>query len=162
MKAAPLFGYFGLIIVAVAGCATQVKQTQPFNVSDFNSFISPGTAAITGQAFFKTPSGHVKLGDGETVELVPATPYTRERYDLALIDRWAGPRDPRLAQFIRATIADAQGNFSFRDVPSGNYILSCMISWKVQSAAGMMVTSKQVLATTTVHAGETVKVIVTR
>src|SRR5690348_10625074 len=79
-----------------------------------------GTGTIMGQAFMKTVGGDVKTCAGNTVQLVPASAYTREMTAAARAgaSAWAN-RDPRLTQYIRSTKCDAQGNFSFNAVPGG-------------------------------------------
>lgn len=152
-----------------AGCATPptppVRTTAPFVEDEFTPFVGSGDSTITGSAFLKTIGGEVKVGAGNQVELIPATSYTSERFQLAARlptnTRWE-PRDPRLAKYIRTTTADAQGNFEFRNIPPGAYILACVISWQYADRYGLSTTGGQAFGFVSVSSGETKRVVVTR
>lgn len=156
-----------LLSVLLSACAaTPVKMTIPFDEKAFAFSLQQGTGVIYGQAFLKTQGGDVKLGAGNQVELVPLTPYIRERLAKGTI---AGqniePRDPRVKAYARTTVADAGGNFEFTDIPAGEYVLYCVIQWMAPSAysmTGVMATGGTAYATVKVAEGQRVKVILTR
>lgn len=135
-----------------------------FDEAEYTPYAGTGTSTITGQAFLKTRAGEVRLGAGNTVELVPLTPYTRERLNRATLGgQHLEPRDPRLAQYVRTTVADGNGNFEFRNVPAGDYVALCLITWEyVASAYSRATTGGQAYGIVKVGPGETVKVVVTR
>ena len=154
-----LFASLGSMVVA--GCV--VQQSVSFNDGDFQGFKGSGLATITGHAFLTTREGNVISGAGRAVELTPSTPYTKERFAIARSGRSASPPDERLAQYVRTTVADYRGDFAFRDIPPGEYLLSCWITWLDPSAYQVSLTpkSEEMLATVTVAAGESAKVVLT-
>ena len=116
---------------------------------------------IAGHAFLKTGDDDVTSGGGYEVVLTPATPYTKERYSLAREGRSLAPPEPGLAPYVRATATDFMGNFVFRDLPPGEYLLSCTFTWEAPAkfqANSVVPMSAQAFATTTVAAGEIARV----
>jgi hypothetical protein len=157
MKSVHLFGILTAMIVA--GCATQ--PTVPFSDSDLRGYAGGGSAAIAGHAVLNAGDGKVMSGGGYQVELTPATAYTKERFSIAQHGGSLPPPEPGLAQYVRTTTTDFMGNFVFRGIPPGEYLLSCVFTWeaesKFQANSNVMMTG-QALASTTVAAGETAKV----
>jgi len=154
-----LFALLGAIFVA--GCV--VQQSVPFNTGDFQAFKGSGLATITGRAFLATTEGNSVSGAGSVVQLTPATPYTKERFAIARSGSAAEPPDPRLAQYVWTTVGDNQGNFVFRGVPPGEYLLSCSIRTFVSSGYQVSMTprTEETFATVTVAGGESAKVVLT-
>ena len=148
-----------IIAVMLVSCAGIEPETFPFEESSFTRYSNKGTSRIVGSAFMRTRAGDVKTGAGCTVELIPATPHTVERFT---VSRRVGPRDPRLAKYVRTTVADAQGSFEFNNIPAGDYILSCVIKWQFHNGSYAQRTGGQAIAKTTVNQRQTVKVILTK
>lgn len=156
-----------LLSMMLSACtATPVKMSIPFDERAFAFSLQQGTGVIAGQAFLKTMGGDVKLGAGNEVELVPLTPYIRERLALGTIaGKNIEPRDPRVNAYIRRTVADAGGNFEFTNVPAGEYVLYCLIQWMAPSAysmTGVMATGGMAYGTVKIAEGQRVKAVVTR
>ena len=146
--------------LALAGCVAPIHEFRnQFRDEDFAAIPVTGSGIITGQAFLKTMGGDVKFGAGNPVDLIPQTPYTLERFGNAGADEQMPPRPPALAKYVRTTQADGNGNFEFRDVPAGKYILHCAISWSVSQYE---LTGGNAFALVTVEDGKTVKAVVTR
>ena len=148
------------------GCTvTPIKISAPFIEAEYQPFIGNGSSTITGSAFMKTLGGDVKLAAGNQIELTPATAYTRERIDrrsqVGLFQQLESS-DPRLAQYVRTTIADAQGYFEFKNIPSGDYILSCSIDWQYYNGKEMAFAGGRPVVYVTVARDETKKVILTK
>ena len=139
-----------------------MKQTVPFDESAFQPYLGSGTANIVGSAFLKTQGGDVKVGAGDRVELIPSTPYTAERFGIATSGMRIEARDGRLQRYIRTTLADAQGNFEFRNIPAGSYFLACTITWQYASQFGALTSGGQAIAPVTVRDSETEKVVLTK
>ncbi len=152
------------IIALIAGCAmAPQKINTPFEDTPFIQHMAQGSGTIKGQAFMKTRGGDVKFGAGNKVELVPLTPYIRERLDRATIKAEnVEPRDPRVEKYVRTTVADGSGNFEFSNIPPGSYAVYCEISWLVPGAYGGNMTGGMAYATVTIKDAESIKVIVTR
>ena len=164
--------YLRMLVVVVglslSGCVTPVtpppaKRQAAFVESEFAPYAGTGTSTITGQAFLKTRSGELRFGAGCEVVMVPVTPYTTETGERAVLrnERLEAP-DPRYAAYRRTTIADGNGNFEFRNIPAGSYYLSCDIRWEYATQYGLSATGGTAFGKTTVAAGATTKVIVTR
>jgi hypothetical protein len=122
----------------VAGCITAPQITTPFDESAFQPFVGKGTSTISGQAFQKTVSGEVRYGAGDTVSLIPVTPYTTEMTSAWLhnFNQLRPHADPRLQQYIREVIADGNGNFEFQNIPVGDYYIVCPIFWRAGNQYG--------------------------
>ena len=134
-----------------------------FDEAEFAPYAVAGTSAITGQAFLKTRGGEVRLGAGNTVGLLPVTSYTTElRRRVTLGGERVGPVDSRVERYRHTTVADGNGNFEFRNLPAGEYYVTCMIVWEVPSQYGLQKTGGIAYGTVKVGAGETAKVVVTR
>lgn len=125
---------FAVGVAAFGGCAPLPpphRMVTPFNEADFAPYDAQGTASITGQAFLKTQGGEVRYGAGDTVRLIPATPYNREFWQAILRGDDIESIDPRWKSRNQEAIADGQGNFEFTNLPAGVYFLECAIFWKV-------------------------------
>ncbi len=134
-----------------------------FDEAEFAPYAVPGTSTITGQAFLKTRGREVRLGAGNTVQLLPVTSYTTElRKRVTLGGERVGPVDPRIEKYRRTTIADGSGSFEFRNLPAGEYYVTCVITWEVPNQYVMETTGGVAYGTVKVGAGETAKVVVTR
>ena len=154
-----------IFAIALSACTVApLPMNTEFNETDFIPYLQKGSAQIIGSAFVKTMGGDVKLGAGNEVELAPATPYIIERLRRATINgENLAARDFRVSQYVRTTIADARGDFVFKDVPSGDYVLYCRIAWQVPFATYSTIeTGGMAYARVTVRDGETVNVVVTR
>lgn len=123
-----------IVAATLAACAQQPRRAPidlpAYVAADHSSYKMKGNSALTGQAFLRQRGGTVVTCAGSTVTLVPASPYFRalvaaimagERQDLHV------GMDPDVA---RTTSCDAQGNFSFRDVPAGSWIVATRVTWQ--------------------------------
>lgn len=122
------------MVTLVAGCVvTNMQQvTAPFDPAQLIPYKGEGTASISGQAFLKTRGGDVKLAAGETVSLTPAIPFIKEVR--LLRDKGISPVYPdsvveQIRTCVRKAMVDAQGNFEFVNLPSGEYLLEVSIHW---------------------------------
>lgn len=156
-----LFSILSLLALLFAGCVAPVKQSVPFDDSAFAWAAGKGTATIAGSAFLKTRGGDVKVGAGNNVELIPVTPYTIERFRTS-VNLPLEARDPRLSKHIRTTLADAQGNFEFKEIPPGDYFLACIIQWQYGTGLGTATTGGQAIALVSVKSDEVKKVVLTK
>jgi hypothetical protein len=149
------------LAIVLTGCVTPHKMATPYNEADFQPFDGTGTSTITGQAFLKTVGGDVKYGAGNTVSLMPVTRYTMEAWTAARSGK-APQTDLRLQAHIRKAVADATGNFEFRNIPAGEYYIECPIFWGVAMSYGVEQTGAVVGSKTQARPGETVKIILTQ
>jgi hypothetical protein len=102
-----------------------------FPETEYAALSKAGAAVVSGQAFLKTRGGDVKVGAGNSIYLHPVTSYsTFERLHIGDPGGLA-PYDPRVINYMRETIADATGRFTFKKVPDGEYYLAGKIKWEV-------------------------------
>jgi len=121
-----------LLLTLLAGCATEPPRPAAVWSLDGNRpYIQPGTGGIVGQAFTRTQGGDVKFAAWRTVYLLPATPYYTDWTQRSVNARgYVGPMDTDAVPYIRQTVADDEGNFTFSGLPAGNYIVYTELFWK--------------------------------
>lgn len=102
----------------------------PFVVEDFAAWAGSGAGNLHGQAFLKTVGGDVKTCAGERVLLLPGVPYVDELLEKGRHGISVSP-DPRLASYERSTVCDAQGNFSFTQLPAQRWHVLTRVTWAV-------------------------------
>lgn len=157
-----------LILGLGEACAPTTHHV-PFTESDYIPYLGSGTAVITGEAVVMFGGGEVKKGAEDMVFLIPTTPYTREWFDQVIVREktMAGP-DPRSFRATRSTTTDWRGRFTFSNLPSGEYLVTCNITWDVPSYNFRSLEVKRGIksvvgyATVTLKAGEQAQVTVTR
>lgn len=141
----PAFVFAALALSNLAGCAPPQQAmpyiiTEPFDESKLAWSTKPGDASIGGQAFLKTRGGDVKTCAGNTVQLVPVSPYTNQMRsaDLAgLVDAGWANKHPGLNRYVRNTTCDAQGRFAFRSLPPGDWHLRTVVTWEAPTGSGL-------------------------
>ncbi|MYZ41395.1 carboxypeptidase-like regulatory domain-containing protein [Schauerella aestuarii] len=128
----------GVMVASLAGCITPPKpvERRPFVEAEFTKYRTPGTSTIKGQAFLTTRGGQVRSAAGNEVTLVPNT---------SISDQWImvscngglplTPADLRYNEFVRRTVADADGRFSFAGLPAGSYVVTTAVMWSVPVSA---------------------------
>lgn len=152
-----------LFLSSCAGMLPPVKRNVAFSEEMFAPSLAKGTATISGQAFLKTRSGEVKFGAGNEVVCVPVNEYTNETQMRGVVngENLESP-PPAYFKYRRTVIADGNGNFEFKELPAGEYYVSCIIRWEYATQYGAMPTGGVASAKVKVADGESVKVIVTK
>ncbi|GAC1336318.1 MAG: hypothetical protein NVSMB26_22650 [Beijerinckiaceae bacterium] len=97
-----------------------------------------GKATIEGHAFLRRPDNAVENAVGQTIRLVPVTPYSEARFarfysGKKFIAVHAIPKfeaDPDYASYTRTTTSDSNGRFTFENVGPGKYFVATQIIWK--------------------------------
>ena len=142
-------------------CSSVPKQAVQFDEASFAPFAGAGTASIVGTAMLRASSGGVEVAAAETVELIPSTPYTRERYEIALRDaRKLPPADRRLGKYVRTAVADSEGRFEFKMIPPGDYFIVCTATWDYAATRyGGVRTGKRAVAAISLEDGSTKRVL---
>jgi len=136
--------------------------------ADLGSIHARGTGRIEGQAFTETLGGEIRHAAGDTITLLPDTPYVRDAVEyLALAERPAEglvTSDPDL-EFLdihnRQTIGDAEGRFVFEGLSPGRYLVSATVSWDAPGVEGLTKQLVRVVGFADVHGGATTKTLVT-
>ena len=157
------------LILGLGGACAPTTRHVPFTEADYVPYLDFGTAVITGEAVVTLRGGEVKKGAEDIVFLIPATPYTKEWFDRAIVSEKSiqGP-DPRALRAARSTTTDRLGRFTFTNLPPGEYFLTCEITWDVPSLNVRSLEVKRgiksalVYAVVTVGPGANVRVQVTR
>ncbi len=123
--------------LAYAGCSARqpVRQYGPpfvqlqtrFDYSEHEPYAKPGENSISGQAFLSRQGDSAVTCAGSRVLLLPATSYFREMFWHMIVAR-SEPEPPEnpypsLKNMIRRTECDAQGNFSFSEIPDGTWFV---------------------------------------
>ncbi len=131
----------GLALV-YAGCSARkparesappfVKMQTKFDYSEHEPYAKPGDNGISGQAFLRQQEDSVVTCAGSRVLLVPATSYFREMF-WHMIITGSEPEPPEtpypsLKSMIRRTQCDAQGNFSFSEIPDGTWFILTQVN----------------------------------
>ena len=133
--------FLGLALV-YAGCSARkparesappfVKLQTKFDYSEHEPYVKPGENGISGQAFLRQQEDSVVTCAGSRVLLVPATPYFREMFwHMIIAGSEPEPPEtpyPRLKSMIRRTQCDAQGNFSFSEIPDGTWFILTQVN----------------------------------
>jgi hypothetical protein len=158
--------------IAMMGCVPLpvttyrvLSMTTPPSVDEYAPYRLDGNSTITGQAFLTTRGGDVKRGAGRSVTLDPATSYTRAWYDQIGLDRdrfGEMPSDSLFRSIRRTTTADADGKFSFRNLPPGTYLVRTTVTWEVPTGSAYLPTEVQggvVSVLAVVKGGETSELI---
>jgi hypothetical protein len=128
--------------LAYAGCSAQepVRESAPrfvkahtkFDYSEHEPYAKPGENSISGQAFLRQQGDSVVTCAGSRVLLLPATSYFRETF-WHIIIAGSEPEPPETAypslkSMIRRTRCDAQGNFSFAEIPDGTWFILTQVN----------------------------------
>ena len=126
-----------LTLLALCGCAAPpARQMTPFVEADFAPWLGEGPATLRGQAFLKTVGGDVKTCAGEAVALLPANAYDREVVENIQSGRGVAPGVvQQTSGYVRITTCDAQGNFSFTDLPTRDWFVVTRVAWGVPTGS---------------------------
>lgn len=133
----------GAAVLLLAGCASDdIPQVfSPYLEETFTPWVGEGRANIQGQGFYKMPSGRLISCAGNEVSLIPANGYNVESLQSIGLGKGLPENyNKRAFKFIRKTICDGAGRFSYQNVPTQNWIVLIHLSW--QEADSMMFWSK--------------------
>lgn len=156
-----------ILAAVISGCA--IPQPLPpveriaFPAAEYDALPKIGTGTVAGQAFLRTVGGDVKYGAGSEVYLQPVTSYTKQWYEVNILGgRQLTNPDQRAVQGQLSTQADGGGNFTFANVPPGNYFLSTSVRWSSPSQYGLLPQGGVVVKTITVSDGKQTTQILTQ
>jgi hypothetical protein len=125
-----------MVMGLVVGCAP-VRPPQWDEVStvaekEYTTYMKPGTATLTGQAFLVQNGGQTVKAAGQTVTLDPATTIGTEWWQKAG-NNWEKRNFTHPSQIFTAarktTTADAEGRFKFKNLAPGKYYVRTDITW---------------------------------
>lgn len=126
---------FFISLLLLTGCAAPIQHEtaarREFPEGEYVTLAKTGKAIVRGQAFLKTRGGDVKTAAGNEVTLNPVTSYSTDWYNNNYLRGIRmDPPDNRIFQYIRTTIADGNGHFSFKNVPGGEYYITTKVTWE--------------------------------
>lgn len=132
-----------LTVLALAACSTNSHSIRTeFNPQEAQYIFTVGRAAITGQAFIRTPDGRTHPARRSVVTLVPATRYAQERIKAIYGGREGASKpvkfpnaDPRYRFFTKKTTADSAGRFAFLDISDGEYFITTTVTYRGKARA---------------------------
>ncbi len=150
-----------LITLLIAGCAMPpVKLQTKFVGAEHDVYREPGTGVINGQGFLRQKGGGVVTCAGGIVRLSPATALFRE-----IIGHWVNGRkilfeeknDPVYNAIVKASRCDAGGNFTFANLPTGDWYVTTEVYWSVDGRRQ----GGKLLAKVTTTNGQSIQVLLT-
>lgn len=132
------------LTLTCAGCSARepaqksgppfVKMQTEFDYSEHEPYAEPGRNGIRGQAVLTREGNAGATCAGSRVLLLPATSYFREMFwHMIVAGSEPDPPErtyPALKNMIRRTNCDAQGNFSFSQIPDGTWFILTQVNAK--------------------------------
>jgi hypothetical protein len=103
----------------------------------------PGTNTVTGEAVLRTRGGDVKGCGGLPAELWPMDDEMHAYLTAVIAVGSSGSvgmellgaarrnTHPQLREYVRETVCNSQGAFTFRNVPDGRYLVTAQVTWEV-------------------------------
>lgn len=161
----------------LGACATTTAPpiTLTSSYSPYAHMVRPGQGGISGNALLRTVGGDAKTCAGFPVQLMPDTPYVRERmtHIYGNAERGYGapgrqfspPNSHYQTEAGQRATCDAQGNFEFSNIEDGSYYLVSIVYWGVPTGGQFSTISQQggsLMQRVTVSGGRTVRVVLTQ
>lgn len=179
-----MLGQWGVIVISgvriavasIALCSTstsvQAKNLESrvaFDPAEVAWFSKLGTNVIKGSAVLRTRGGDPKTCAGLPASLVPVSSYATDRVSQVYDARGFRPvsgrdfktTDPAFLAASRRVMCDAQGTFSFKDLPDGDYYVNALVEWGAPSRWGYGLSSQGGFIIQRVHVqgGETKEIL---
>jgi hypothetical protein len=133
----------------------------PFDEALTRHQLRPGSARIEGSAFLRQQGGGVVTCAGYPILLIPVTPYSRERMSYKLqtdpildeihiiresenreFERTFTPYYPLYDDLVKTAVCNAQGEFVFDGLASGEYFIKARVVWRVGDYQGGVMYAK--------------------
>lgn len=162
------------LAMVMAGCATAPSApahiSTPFRAADYAWFSAKGNNTISGNAVMRTVGGEVRTCAAFPVGLVPGGAYTRERMMIVYGSsdrgyRPAGSRvqfgndEPQYLALLKEATCDSQGNFTFTDLPDGEYFVIAQVIWGVPMRYHTEAQGGTIMQRVELRGGETERVV---
>lgn len=130
-----------LLVVATAMASEPVKLDSKFDIEEVRFVKQTGTSTVSGKASLKLADGTLKNCAGFNIELLPVTAYSKERIVRTYGNDQRGqilleqsppkftPDAPEYHEMLIKGACDLRGEFSFSNVPAGDYFVMAFIIW---------------------------------
>jgi hypothetical protein len=128
-----------IVVIGAAVLAMAALAQEPAFDPKAAAFIhADGKTTIDGHAFLRRPDNAVENAVGQTIRLIPVTPYSQARFaqfynGKKFLPAWQVPKieaDPEYASYTRTTTSDSNGRFEFTNVAPGKYYVATQILWR--------------------------------
>jgi hypothetical protein len=133
-------GFFAVLsFLLLAGCVQPqpMEQFSGFPEQTYLDLPKSGTGTVTGQVFLRTVGGDVKYGAGSPVLLLQETDYMRQFYSAWLDNKRAPVLDNRALYAGFKVQANGSGEFTFNNVPPGDYYVVSQVTWGAPTPYGV-------------------------
>jgi hypothetical protein len=158
-------GFFAVLsFLALAGCV-QPPPMEYFGGFPEQTYIDlpkSGTGTVTGQVFLRTVGGDTKYGAGSQVILLQETDYMRQFYFAWQDNKRAPEIDTRAIRAGFKTQANGSGEFTFTNVPPGDYYVASQVNWGAPTRYGVSNQGGAIMVRATVANDSVTTVMVTR
>lgn len=132
----------GSVLLVAPGCSSGPVEVKAAPDARADAACPSGAGArLTGSSFARQRNGKLVSGGGRPVYLDPATRYSaavfraivehqnKKSYFNAEKESGTVVPDPAMLKCRRTVQADAEGRFTFTDVPPGSWFVSSYVSW---------------------------------
>jgi hypothetical protein len=134
----PSLSRFTILVTAGIAASAALAQESAFDPKAAAFIRKQGKAKIEGHAFVRRPDNAVENAVGQTVRLIPVTPYSETRFaqfygGKRFLPAWQIPKieaDPEYASYTRTTTSESNGRFTFESVAPGKYYIATQIMWR--------------------------------
>lgn len=163
------------LVFAAAGVAGEqgelVELASRFSIDEVKFVQESGTSTVSGTAFLKLADGTFKNCAGFKVELLPVAAYSSERIVKTYGNDRQGqilmeqnppmftPDAPEYHDLLIKGACDQRGEFSFSDVPAGDYFVIALIIWDAAASPAARKTGGGVMKRIQVSPGSRVEVL---
>jgi len=134
------------LAVIALGCldSCSQKQVPMFDWNEYARFARQGDGHIQGFVCVRTEHGGMVLGSDMYVYLNPVTTLSKDWFERVVRpNSWAKSGGPdsnsgvspggHSAEFLKVVTSDKNGWFEFRNLPPGEYLITCPMEWNCRA-----------------------------
>ncbi|MBC8025001.1 MAG: hypothetical protein H7Y89_03335 [Steroidobacteraceae bacterium] len=159
------------VILGAAVAGEPVKLDSKFDIEEVRFVKQTGTSTVSGKASLKLADGTFKDCAGFNIELLPVAAYSKERIVRTYGNDQHGqilmeqnppkftPDAPEYHDMLIKGACDLRGEFSFSNVPAGDYFVMAFIIWDDASGPTPRKTGGAVMKRIRVSAGSQIEVL---
>jgi hypothetical protein len=121
-----------LMFLSLLACTKrEVRPQAVFNINDYSEYLGSGSGGFKGTAYVEKVRGGQVTCAGNSVFLLPKTPYFTEVVELGKSGNtvtYAPELMAQVKEVIRYTKCDVQGKFQFQNLPSASWYVMVAVS----------------------------------